>query len=180
MPNHTPLCIVIGVGFGNGAALVGKFAKAGYRVAMIARSRPVMAELESFFADCHGYVCDAGDPAALTACLADIAAAHGVADVLIYNAGKGVWGDALSVSAEEFEGAWRTNTLGSYAAARAVLPAMVERGAGGDRVHRCHRVATRRGQVGRLRGRQGGAAQSRGIARPGLRPGWGPRRADRG
>lgn len=130
MPNHTPLCIVIGVGFGNGAALVGKFAKAGYRVAMIARSRPVMAELESFFADCHGYACDAGDPAALTACLADIAAAHGVADVLIYNAGKGVWGDALSVSAEEFEGAWRTNTLGSYAAARAVLPAMVERGAG--------------------------------------------------
>lgn len=130
MDQSKPLCVVIGVGFGNGAALVGKFARAGYRVAMIARSTPVMTELASFFPDCHRYTCDAGDPEALIACLAQIAADHGPVEVLVYNAGKGVWGDALAVGTDDFEGAWRTNTLGSYAASRAVLPAMVERGSG--------------------------------------------------
>lgn len=130
MDQTKPLCVVIGVGFGNGAALVGKFVHAGYRVAMIARSRPVMDELETLFAGCQGFTCDAGDTEALDACLARIAADHGPVEVLVYNAGKGVWGDALAVSPEEFEAAWRTNTLGSYAAARAVLPAMIERGRG--------------------------------------------------
>lgn len=130
MASTSRLCVIIGVGLGNGAALVGKFAQEGYRVAMIARSRAVMGELETLFADCHGYICDASDPEALTACLYEIAVAHGPADVLVYNAGKGVWGDALAVAPDEFEGAWRINTLGGYAAARAVLPGMVERGSG--------------------------------------------------
>lgn len=130
MDQSKPLCVVIGVGCGNGAALVGKFAKVGYRVAMIARTARVMNELQSFFDDARGYTCDASDPAALCACLARIAADHGPVDALVYNAGKGVWGDAVTVSEDEFETTWRTNSLGAYAASRAVLPAMVERGAG--------------------------------------------------
>lgn len=131
MDRSKPLCIVIGVGPGNGAALVGKFAKAGYRVAMIARSRSTMDDLERFFPDnCRGYTCDAGDPDRLTACLSEITSSEGPASVLLYNAGKGVWGDALSVPVVDFETAWRTNTLGAYAASRAVLPAMIEQEAG--------------------------------------------------
>lgn len=130
MATGKPVCVVIGVGHGNGAALVSAFAAAGYRVAMIARTRSVMAELESRFPDCRGYCCDAGEPDALAACLAEIAAIEGPVDALVYNAGKGVWGDALTVLPEEFESAWRTNTLGAYAASRAVLPAMIEQGSG--------------------------------------------------
>ena len=141
MDPSKPLCVVIGVGFGNGAALVGKFARAGYRVAMVARSLPVMAELETHFPDCHAYTCDAGDPDALSTCLAQIAADHGPVEVLVYNAGKGVWGDALAVGTADFEGAWRTNTLGSYAASRAVLPAMIERGGGSFGVSATSRAA---------------------------------------
>ena len=129
MDKKKPLCVVVGVGLGNGAALVGKFAQAGYRVAMIARSRGVTSDLEALF-DCRGYCCDAGDAAALAACFTQIAADEGPVDVLVYNAGKGVWGDALAVAPDEFEGAWRTNTLGGYVASRSVLPDMIERGSG--------------------------------------------------
>jgi hypothetical protein len=34
---HSPVCTVVGVGPGNGAAFVRRFANEGYRVAMIAR-----------------------------------------------------------------------------------------------------------------------------------------------
>ena len=55
----------------------------------------------------------------------------GFVDVLIiYNAGKGVWGSAEEVTLEDFEMAWRTNTFGAFAAARSVIPAMKRRTAG--------------------------------------------------
>jgi hypothetical protein len=54
----------------------------------------------------------------------------GSVDVLIYNAGKGVWGSAEEVTFEDFEAAWRTNTFGAFAAARSVITAMKRRAAG--------------------------------------------------
>ena len=50
--------------------------------------------------------------------------------MLVYNAGKGVWGSAEEVSLENFEAAWRTNTFGAFVAARRVVPLMRQRGAG--------------------------------------------------
>lgn len=124
------VCVVIGVGPGNGAALVGKFAMAGYRVAMIARSPDTLAELEVHFADAKGYICDVADAEGLNTALAAIERDEGPVEVLVYNAGKGLWGDALEVSAQDFEASWRVNCFGAYNAARAVLPGMIERGAG--------------------------------------------------
>ena len=54
----------------------------------------------------------------------------GSVDVLIYNAGKGVWGSAEEVTFEDFEAAWRINTFGAFAAARSVIPAMKRRTSG--------------------------------------------------
>ena len=45
-------------------------------------------------------------------------------EVLIYNAGKGVWGDVEQVTSAEFEGVWRINTLGLFLTVRRVIPAM--------------------------------------------------------
>lgn len=97
---------------------------------MIARSRAAMDPLEAHFSASCGYVCDVGDRAALDACFGAIIRAEGPIDVLVYNAGKGLWGNALEVQPEDFEAAWRVNCFGAYAAARAVLPGMIVRGAG--------------------------------------------------
>jgi len=125
-----PVCVVAGVGPGNGAAFVRRFAEEGYQVAMIARSAAVMDQLAAELPRAMAYCCDIGDATAVEATLSQIAADLGPPDVLIYNAGKGVWGSAEEVSLDDFEAAWRTNTFGAFVAARCVAPAMKARGAG--------------------------------------------------
>lgn len=125
-----PVCVVVGVGPGNGAAFVRRFAEEGYKVAMIARSPGVMNELTAELQAARPYICDVGDTAAVESTFGRIAADIGPVDALIYNAGKGVWGSAEDVSLENFEAAWRTNTFGAFAAAKCVIPAMKQRGAG--------------------------------------------------
>jgi len=56
--------------------------------------------------------------------------ALGPIDVLIYNAGAGAFEDVDQATPESLESAWRTNALGLFAAARAVLPDMRARGSG--------------------------------------------------
>jgi NAD(P)-dependent dehydrogenase (short-subunit alcohol dehydrogenase family) len=129
-PSHAPVCVVVGAGPGNGAAFVRRFAAEGYAVAMIARSAAVMDELAAKLPLARGYLADIADPTAVEKVFATVAEDLGPVDVLIYNAGKGVWGSAEDISLADFELSWRVNTLGAIAAARAVIPAMKAKGAG--------------------------------------------------
>lgn len=128
--NQSPVCVVVGVGPGNGAAFVRRFAEEGYRIAMIARSATVMDELKAELGEVRSYQCDVSDTRAITATFDRIAADLGPVEALIWNAGKGVWGSADDVALDAFEAAWRTNTLGAFAAAQAVAPGMKARGSG--------------------------------------------------
>ncbi|MDX2289713.1 MAG: SDR family NAD(P)-dependent oxidoreductase [Hyphomicrobiaceae bacterium] len=125
-----PVCVVVGVGPGNGAAFVRRFAEEGYRVAMIARSSGVMDALAAELPVARPYICDIGDAVSVESTFARITSDMGPVDALVYNAGKGVWGAADEVSLEDFETAWRTNVLGAFVAARCVIPDMRQRGSG--------------------------------------------------
>ena len=57
-----PVCVVTGVGPGNGVAFSRRFAGEGYRVAMLARSQDALKEFESKIAGASGYACDVGEP----------------------------------------------------------------------------------------------------------------------
>jgi NAD(P)-dependent dehydrogenase (short-subunit alcohol dehydrogenase family) len=74
--------------------------------------------------------CDVCDPNSLRTAFSQVSSSIGVIDTLVYNAGSGVWGDALSIKTEDFEAAWRVNALGAFMAAREVLPQMIEAGFG--------------------------------------------------
>ena len=54
----------------------------------------------------------------------------GDVDVLVYNAGSGVWGTIEEVSAEAFETSWRVNTLGAFLVSKQVIAGMKARGKG--------------------------------------------------
>lgn len=129
-PSQKPVCAVVGVGPGNGTAFVRRFSAEGYAIAMIARSAELTGRLAAELPDASAYKCDVGDPAAIERTFAGIENDLGAVDVLIYNAGKGVWGSAEEVSLEDFEAAWRINTFGAFAAARCTISAMKSRGAG--------------------------------------------------
>lgn len=121
--------VVVGVGPGIGAAVARRFARGGLDVAVIARRADVVRSL----ADEVGglpLVADATDDDALAAALAEARAAHGVPDVVVYNAAiirEDRLGDLASSALLD---TWAVNVAGAYRTAALTLPAMAERGHG--------------------------------------------------
>ena len=140
-----PVCVVVGVGPGNGAALAKRYAAEGYAVAMLARSDDVGKALEKDISDARFYRCDVGDVAAVTATFAAIAGDLGPVEVLVYNAGSGIWGSITDISPADFETSWRINALGLLTASQAVLPAMQQKKQGSIIV--IGATASRRGNI---------------------------------
>ena len=125
-----PVCAVVGVGPGNGAALACRFDKAGYKVALLARSTDFSAGLAKELGEARAYACDVGDPSSVASVFAKVKGELGEVDVLAYNAGSGTWGTVEQVKPEDFETAWRVNALGLLVAGQQVIPAMKQKGAG--------------------------------------------------
>ncbi|MBF5046530.1 SDR family NAD(P)-dependent oxidoreductase [Aggregicoccus sp. 17bor-14] len=130
MANDRPVCVVVGVGPGNGAALARRFAKEGHAVALLARSTDFSQALAKELPHARAYACDASDPAALESTFASIERELGEVEVLVLNAGSGVWGSVEEVSPADFESAWRINALGPLVACQRVIPGMKRRGRG--------------------------------------------------
>ncbi|HLK90692.1 MAG TPA: SDR family NAD(P)-dependent oxidoreductase [Polyangia bacterium] len=125
-----PVCVVVGVGPGNGAALARRFHAAGYAVALLARSAAVTAELARALDGARAYTCDVASERSIVEAFAAIGREMGPVEVLIYNAGSGVWGTIEDVAAGDFEQAWRVNALGAFLAAKQVIGGMKQAGAG--------------------------------------------------
>jgi NAD(P)-dependent dehydrogenase (short-subunit alcohol dehydrogenase family) len=119
-----PVCAVVGVGPGNGAALARRFAAEGFAVALLARRTELSQELAGTLPDARAYACDVSDAASVKAAFAAIRGDLGEVEVLVYNAGSGVWGNIEEVSAADFETSWRVNTLGAFLVSKEVVPAM--------------------------------------------------------
>lgn len=116
------VCVVIGVGPGNGEALARRFSDGGYQVAMLARSRDYLESLARAIPNTHAYVYDATELEKVNATFQAIKQALGPVSVLLYNAGGGVFKSVEDASLEDFEANWRINVQGLVAATKAVLP----------------------------------------------------------
>jgi NAD(P)-dependent dehydrogenase (short-subunit alcohol dehydrogenase family) len=121
-----PVCVVTGVGPGNGCAFSERFAREGYRVAMLARSADALKDFESRISGTRGYACDVADPDSVRDVFAQLRSELGPVEVLIHNAGSGVFNGFLETDAGQLEQAWRVNTLGLFLCARAVVDDMLE------------------------------------------------------
>jgi NAD(P)-dependent dehydrogenase (short-subunit alcohol dehydrogenase family) len=125
-----PVCVVVGVGPGNGASIARRFASEGYAVALLARTTATSEQLAATLPDARAYACDVADPVAIGLTFQAIREGLGEVAVLVYNAGGGVWGTVEDATAEGFETAWRVNALGALVASQQVIPAMKEAGDG--------------------------------------------------
>jgi NAD(P)-dependent dehydrogenase (short-subunit alcohol dehydrogenase family) len=122
-----PVCAVVGVGPGNGAAFARRFAAEGYAVALLARKSDFTGELAATLPGSRAYACDVGDAASVATAFASVRDDLGDVDVLVYNAGSGVWGNIEEVSAADFEASWRVNTLGAFLTSKQVIGPMKAR-----------------------------------------------------
>lgn len=130
MPAERPVAVVAGVGPGIGVALARRFAGGGYAVALLARDNIRVQAIAADVDGARGYACDVCDPHSVNRIFERIAADLGAPDVLLFNAGAGVFKGVEDITPDEFEAAWRVNAFGSLLCAQAVIPAMKARGSG--------------------------------------------------
>lgn len=125
-----PVCVITGVGPGTGTALVRRFAKGGYRVAMLARSEPRLTALEAEIPSAKAFPCDVADPVRVDAAVDAIEKALGLPEVLVHNAVGGAFGSFLEIEPSVLNRNFQINTMGLLYLARRLAPAMVSAGRG--------------------------------------------------
>ncbi len=122
--------VVTGATHGIGRAVVDALVARGARVGCVARSADDLAELAGALgrpAQVAVARADVGNRAEIDGALATLASALGPIDVLVNNAGVGLYGPVLRLDPADAERLMRTNYLGTVYATCAVLPGMVER-----------------------------------------------------
>jgi NAD(P)-dependent dehydrogenase (short-subunit alcohol dehydrogenase family) len=124
------VCAVVGIGPGNGQAFARRFAASGHAIALLSRSTEYSSSIAAELGPARAYACDVTDPDAVAAAFAKVRADMGDVETLLYNAGSGVFGTFDEVDDAGFELAWRSNVMGLLACVRAVVPPMLDRGAG--------------------------------------------------
>ena len=128
-----PVAVVVGVGPGTGAALARRFAQ-GYRVALIARSNDYLVSLAGEIRAAGGQAleapADVGNSSEVAGAFAAVREKLGDPEVLLYNAGSGVWGTIAEITPEQYEVAWRVNALGAFLCAKETAPSMIAHGHG--------------------------------------------------
>ena len=77
-----------------------------------------------------GFAFDVMDAEAVSRVFGQIKAEMGPVEVLVYNAGSGLFGNVDDTTPDDFEGSWRVNALGCFVCAKQVIPDMREAKAG--------------------------------------------------
>lgn len=124
------VCVVVGVGEGNGAALARAFSKEGMAVALLARDADFTSKLAKELPGSRAYICDVTDEQSIKDAFSKIRGELGDPGTVVYNAGSGVWGDVESIGLDDFVASWRVNAWGALAVSQEVIPAMKAAGRG--------------------------------------------------
>lgn len=126
--------IVIGAGPGVGLSVARRFAREGFPVGVVARSRSTvdwaLSSLGDLGASAHGLVADATDETGLRDALDQLVARMGVPEVVVYNAAVIQWDAIGDLTASEHLDAWAVNVVGAVTTAAHLLPKMVDAGGG--------------------------------------------------
>lgn len=130
MADDDNVCLITGVGPGTGTALARRFARGGYRVAMLARSADRLAALEAELPGSRAFACDVGDVGTLADVLDEVRRSLGHPKVVIHNAVAGAFGTFLDVDPAVLERNFQVNVLSLLHLARSLLPDMIARGRG--------------------------------------------------
>ncbi len=122
--------LVTGVGPGTGAAIVRRFADAGYIVTMLARNAERLRGLEAEVSGSAAYPTDVTDTAQLLATLDRVCAERGDPSVVVHNAVGGTLGTFDAIDPAALQNNFSINVMALLHLARRLTPAMVAAGHG--------------------------------------------------
>jgi NAD(P)-dependent dehydrogenase (short-subunit alcohol dehydrogenase family) len=127
-------CIVTGAGSGIGRAIAVRFAEEGGKVMCVDRNAETALETRDLIVATGGIAqavtADISDPAQVLEFVLACAAEFGRVDVLVNNAGVNIPGLLHEVTDEVIDKTLNVNVKGAIYGCRAVLPFMLEQGAG--------------------------------------------------
>lgn len=122
------VCVIVGMGEGNGMAIARKFASEGFTIAMVARNEDKLkgyqATLQTEGITAYYFLADAGDDAALAVAFEQVQAQLGTPEVLVYNAAVPRMESVLQTSYDTLVNDFKANVAGAIACVQAILPAM--------------------------------------------------------
>jgi short-subunit dehydrogenase len=120
--------VITGASRGIGRAVAVAAGQRGARLGLVARTGP---DLEAVLAEGGGRgavaVADVGDRQQITRAIGDLEATLGRIDVLVANAGIGLYGPFAACDLDDADRLVRVNVLGTLYAVRSALPGMIER-----------------------------------------------------
>ena len=126
--------LITGASSGIGKATALYLAERGYDVIGTSRSMARLADLEAEASalglSVSGVELDINSDDAATKVMAGIIDERGAIDVLVNNAGYGLWGPVERLSVEETKAQFETNFFAPLRLIKAVVPGMVKRGSG--------------------------------------------------
>ncbi|WP_161524693.1 SDR family oxidoreductase [Alteribacter lacisalsi] len=122
--------IVTGGARGIGREVTKKLAAEGAQVIAVAKHESSLEKLADDVPECTTYLCDVTRSAETASMIENIVNTHGSVDVLINNAGTGVWNTIEDMTEEEWDLQLDTNLKGVFLLCKAVFPVMKEQGGG--------------------------------------------------
>ncbi|MEC8024368.1 MAG: SDR family NAD(P)-dependent oxidoreductase [Myxococcota bacterium] len=124
------VCVVTGVGPGNGIAIVNRFARQGYQVAMLARNTERLQAWADAEPNAHAFPTDITSAEQITETFAAIRKQLGPVDVLVHNAGTGTFSSFVDTSPEQLNSALETNVFGLLYCGQESVSDMLAKGSG--------------------------------------------------
>jgi len=126
--------LITGAGSGIGRKLAQSYAEQGAQIAMFDRNAVGLQEtkrlLERDGCAAHGWVVDLSRPEEIESAFGELREALGGVDILINNAGLGVWKSPYELSLEEWDYVMNTNLRGTFLCSKEAAKLMRERGGG--------------------------------------------------
>ncbi len=126
--------VVTGASSGIGRAAAAEFARKGANVALVARRRERLRQVEEELEGSGGSTlvcpCDVSDRGQVARLHEEVAGGLGPVDVLVNNAGFATYGTVSELSVDEIEAQMATNYFGMVYCTKRFLPGMLEAGSG--------------------------------------------------
>jgi short-subunit dehydrogenase len=124
------IVIITGASQGIGLATAKILAHDGATVVLAARSVDTLKTLEKEIPDSFAIPTDMRDPASIKNLIVKTVEKYGRVDILINNAGQGMYGPVESIDVEKYKEVMGLNVYGVLAAMQAVIPVMRKLGGG--------------------------------------------------
>lgn len=122
--------IVTGASMGIGLATARELSKRGAKVVLAARSLAILEKVAKELPGSMPIETDMSDPVSIKNMLAETVKKYGHVDVLINNAGRGIYGAIENVNIDEYRKIIDLNVVGVLVAMQEIIPIMRKQGGG--------------------------------------------------